>query len=45
MAVRSVYIRVDSIGPLKKFARDNKTSIGTAISDLVELQLKKEGYL
>jgi len=45
MAHRSVYIRVDLEEPLKKFAEDNKTTIGTAINDILHLQLAKEGYL
>lgn len=45
MATRSIYIRVGIDKAIEKFAKDNKTTTGTAISDLIELQLKKEGYL
>lgn len=45
MVHRSVYTRVELEKPLAKFAKDNKTSVGTAINDLLYLQLKKEGYL
>jgi len=45
MGNKSIYIRVALEKPLEKFAEDNKTTEGVAINDMIELALRKEGYL